>query len=116
MANRTGKGYFPPGVSGNPGGRPLGFSHLIRERTNDGADLVDFALSILQGKRGARLQQRLEALQWLADRGWGRAVQSIEASGPGGGPIVVSQGPDLSQLSDGELADLERLITRISSN
>jgi hypothetical protein len=80
---------FRPGESGNVGGRPKGFGALIREQTRDGAELVDFALSILRGKRGAKLDQRLDALCWLADRGWGKAIQSTEITGANGGAIIV---------------------------
>jgi hypothetical protein len=80
---------FPKGVSANPGGRAKGFASLIREQTNEGADLVDFAIRVLQGKLSAKLPQRLQALEWLADRGWGKAIQSTEISGPEGGAIVV---------------------------
>lgn len=64
---------FPKGVSGNPGGRPRGFVHAIREATNDGDELVQFMLSVLRGEvAGTRLRDRVEAATWLADRGFGR--------------------------------------------
>jgi hypothetical protein len=95
----TGKGFMP-GVSGNAGGRPRGLASLARERTRDGALLIEFAVEILQGKpidmemvfpaketggqpTIVRYQQtppprlRLEAAMWLADRGWGKPIQGV---------------------------------------
>jgi hypothetical protein len=79
---------FPPGVSGNPGGRPRGVARLAREATNDGADIVAFFVSILQGRTppigggkssGHRpsLKDRIEAARWLADRGFGKAPITV---------------------------------------
>jgi len=73
---------FRPGQSGNPGGRPRGLAGRIREATREGADLVTFAMRVLNGEtRGVTMRDRLEALYWLADRGWGKPVQSVELSG-----------------------------------
>jgi uncharacterized protein DUF5681 len=73
---------FQPGTSGNPGGRPKGFASRIREATREGSDLVAFALSVLQGRiPGVRIEHRLEALHWLADRGWGKPALSVELRG-----------------------------------
>ena len=33
---------------------------------------------------------RVKAAEILLDRGWGKPKQEIEASGPGGGPLVIS--------------------------
>jgi len=66
-----------PGVSGNPSGRPRGFTRLIRDSTEEGLELVTFALSIMRGRRKAPIKLRFEAMCWLADRGWGRAVIMI---------------------------------------
>ena len=44
----TGRG-FPPGQSGNPGGRPKGLATLAREAVGDGRDLVAFYLAVLKG-------------------------------------------------------------------
>lgn len=87
--NRGGNGRFLPGNRANPGGRPKGLAALIRQRTGDGAELVEFALKILRSRsQDARL--RLQAMEWLADRGFGRAVQSHEVTGEGGGAVVFT--------------------------
>jgi hypothetical protein len=74
--------------SPNPGGRPKGLASLVRERTRDGADLVDFMVKLFHNKRQP-LRYRLEAAAWLADRGFGKALQQMELTGPEGGPMEV---------------------------
>lgn len=76
---------FQPGQTGNPGGRPRSLSSLIREQTLDGRELVAFMMNVLRGKRKASLRQRMEAVAWLADRGFGKVSQPL--TGEGGGPL-----------------------------
>lgn len=76
---------FLPGNSANPGGRPKGLASLVREQTKDGQELVRFMLGVLRGRK-TPLRQRMEAAAWLADRGFGKALQQMEVSGPDGGP------------------------------
>lgn len=87
--NRRVAGRFAPGHSGNPGGRPKGLAALIRQRTGDGIELVEFALKILRS-RSQDPRLRLQAMEWLADRGFGRAVQSHEVTGADGGAVVFT--------------------------
>lgn len=74
---------FPRGKSGNPGGRPkaaVAMAALIREKTNDGADLVDFALKVQKGEipEMADAKSRRWAHDWLSDRGFGKPIQDID--------------------------------------
>lgn len=71
---------FSKGVSGNPGGRAKSFGNFIREQTNDGKELVELALRLLRKSR--KDQTRMEALKWLADRGWGKAVEVLKDERP----------------------------------
>lgn len=81
------------GQSGNPAGRPKMASQLARlarSKTQDGLELVEFAVAVMRGEvvgaPGAQgdeperpsVHDRMDALKWLADRGWGKAVEHIE--------------------------------------
>jgi hypothetical protein len=102
---------FPPGVSGNPGGRPRGFVAAIREQTRDGEELVDFMLRVLRGQLpDVRLRDRLDAATWLTDRAFGRPRQ-IEP------PDEKPQGEsaprlNLRDLTDEELETLAALLAK----
>jgi hypothetical protein len=76
---------FPPGKSGNPGGRPKGFVAAIREATDDGLELVSLMLQVLRGELpGVRLRDRLEAASWLADRGFGKPTVAVDVTASDG--------------------------------
>jgi hypothetical protein len=66
---------FPRGVSGNPGGRPKGLARYVRELVgNDGRRIADFMLRVLDDET-ERTETRMQAAQWLADRGFGKPTQ-----------------------------------------
>ena len=69
---------FPKGVSGNPGGRPKGLAKRIRAETRDGEELVEVMLSVLRDKTASR-RDTMQAATWLADRGFGRPIQTLRA-------------------------------------
>ena len=77
--NRLENGRFGKGMVANPGGRPKGLASYVREQTDDGQNLVDFYVSVFDGsyrigRSAPSLRQRMEAADWLADRGHGKAV------------------------------------------
>jgi Family of unknown function (DUF5681) len=76
---------FAPGVSGNPGGRPKGLVRRIHEETGDGAELVDYMLSVFRDGHEST-KSRVQAATWLADRGFGKPTQTqaVELSADGG--------------------------------
>ena len=88
----------------NRTGRPKSFGRIVRELTNDGQELIETALGIMRGelvikdnkvtKFGveqvdtvANHKVRLDAVQFLAEQGWGKPAVSVELSGPEGGPM-----------------------------
>ena len=95
MTNEVGRGNTPAardkdglwlkgGASPNPSGRSPGFASYIRTLSLDGEKLVDKVWQILlhpKGKGIAAQKLQLECIQWLADRGFGKAVQNVEHSG-----------------------------------
>lgn len=81
---------FVAGQSPNPAGRPKGISALVREQTREGAEVVEFMVAVLRGRRKAPLRLRMEAAAWLADRGFGKAPQPTELSGPEGAPLPLA--------------------------
>ena len=90
---------FPPGVSANPGGRPRTdpeVKAILRQR---GPDAIRTILEIMDNP-AEETKHRLAAAVNIADRAYGKPVQSI--SGPDGEPLNVAF--DLSQVTDEQLA------------
>lgn len=50
---------------------------------------VNTLVSVMAGGEGIPAAAQVSAAKELLDRGYGKATQSIEASGPDGGPITV---------------------------
>lgn len=60
----------------------------IRRKTHNGREIVEFMLNVLRGEnvKHIKTKDRLEAAKFLADRGWGRAVeQSVQLRLEAGG-------------------------------
>ena len=77
---------------GQPGpGRPRGsgMAAKIQKAMSEGQELVDFWLGLFRDK-SARLPYRMQAAEWLGDRGWGRPTQSLEHAGVEGRPVEVT--------------------------
>lgn len=105
---RDEKGRVVKGYSLNPGGRPKGLAALAREKTRDGAELLEFWLEIMRDK-SAHKRDRISASVEIANRGFGRPVdvtltKSLDATDPQTSPLTVEQLEALASLSSDVLA------------
>ena len=112
-----------PGQSGNPRGGAsllLSLAARIRRASGDGQELVDFFVSVFRGQPIPvpgrrvpvipRLEHRMHAAAWLADRGWGRARETIEVAGEE--PSPAERLRMLRQLSDEERETVRVILQR----
>jgi hypothetical protein len=114
------------GTSGNPAGTSRrqqsaarALAMRIQQETRDGAEVVDFALAVLrhggvnQGSGAAMhglgevtLTDKRWAADYLTDRGWGKAPQTIEIQTEGEPmPAIVLRG-----VTDDDLDAAERVL------
>jgi hypothetical protein len=126
---------WQPGQTGNPAGNqaPLrSFAVRIRQETGYGREIAAFYLAIMRGepikmphkviRRGRygkktiqalyvrpTLDQRIDAAAWLADRGWGKAKETIELTGEA---TPAQRLELLRRLSDDEREQLRSLLQR----
>lgn len=100
--NRTGKGGFAKGVSGNPSGRSR---RHIGDLSREARRYAQLGLSTLvQICRKGIERNRLVAARELLDRGYGRPIQAVD---------VLTLSKKLNEMTPDELAGLEaRLLTR----
>jgi len=107
MANLTGKGFFKPGVSGNPGGRPRQVGEVRKLAMEFTGEAVELLAEIMRNVK-APLQARAAAANTLLDRAIGKPEVSakIENStvAPPGGPRL-----DLDRLTESDWTVLESL-------
>jgi hypothetical protein len=61
---------------------------LVRERTHDGDDLVQFHVKLFNNRKAA-MRYRIEAAAWLSDRGFGKVTLPLEHTGADGGPLAI---------------------------
>ena len=105
--NKTGRGGFKPGASGNPGGRPRAASIIALEARKHGLAMVGVLNAI--ARRGKSEQARIAAAVALLDRGYGKSSQSVELNFHA--DILKKR---LTELTPEELRILEEQTIRIS--
>jgi hypothetical protein len=80
MQDRDSKGRFPVGQSGNPGGKAKGLERRVRDLIGDDIDKMTLSLRDIVLDPSAPRRDRIEAYKVLADRGWGKARQTVDVS------------------------------------
>jgi hypothetical protein len=108
IVKRAANGHLLPGSTANPYGRPkrgLALSDVIRDKLSqkpDGESATNLeailSKTIAQAKEGDA-----QARQWLSDRGWGRAPETIEVM-VGKIDVVID---NLEELNSGDSEDTE---------
>ena len=90
MANKTGKGGFQKGKSGNPGGRPAELAE-VQDAAREHTQAAIARLAFWMGTDNPKAS--VSAALALLNRAWGMPVQPI--AGHDGGQLVITWGkPD----------------------
>jgi len=116
------------GQSGNPSGRPKGAKGLakyIQQQTQDGRDLADFVLAVARGQEiptnyiGKKdglpvvhrptLSDRQWAINFLANRGFGKPLETIEVADITENTRTLTQA-DLDAMDPIQLKAVEALL------
>lgn len=85
---------FKPGQSGNPGGRPRkiiteGYESILREVIVRNKKRDTRLRHMLRAIVDEAIQGKIPAIAEITDRVEGKAVQAVQMSGPGGGPMQI---------------------------
>lgn len=130
-SGRLPDGRFAPGASGCPGGRALAvtrFARHIKELDGeDGKAIVRIAFSIARGeltwteyvgKEALPIQaepsarDRMDAVRWLRENGWGKAVPASELIDPDELPPLT----EIEASSAAHLNQAQRLLSGLMSH
>jgi hypothetical protein len=76
--------------SANPGGRPVGSLRELAELCRQHGPMA-VATLVEIAQHGGQESDRIAASKVLLDRGYGKATERVELSGPDGGPLNVRE-------------------------
>jgi hypothetical protein len=85
------------------------FSELVLKQTRNGEELLEFVLKVFRDDQ-MPFRDRMIAMNWLADRAFGKAPQHVDVDVSVGGQEPQDQtGMDFSKLSTEELHKLQEM-------
>ena len=82
---RDGAGIWRKGVSGNPGGRPAGYSEFVAAARAEGPASLAELIRLRDGSENDSV--RVSACREILDRGYGKPAQAVQLTGADGGPV-----------------------------
>lgn len=106
---RSSKGQFLPGNTGNPGGVPNGSADvraLARTLTTEAIHRLAYWM------RSDDARASVPACNALLDRGWGKPAQAVEVTGRNGEPLQAAPSTDLSKLTGSEFKTFRKLLLK----
>jgi hypothetical protein len=98
VSNTSGNGYFSPGVSGNPGGRPRGLSALQIEARRHAEDAIKRLAHLMH--KGTPDAVQVAACREMLDRAYGKPQQTVD--------LDIAVANRINELNLEDLAALER--------
>lgn len=99
---------FPPGVSGNPGGRPKEFPDFRRRLLENTDEAFDALMA--EVRAGS-----IEALKVFFAYAFGKPPKEVQITGKGGGALRIGV-YDFSKLSDEKVKLLESTLAEVVVN
>ena len=105
MENRTNRGTFKPGHSGNPSGRPKIAAEVRALAQEHSAEAIELLVEIMRNKNAA-VTSRTAAANAILDRAIGRPEFSGKIE-----TCQVNAEPNFENLTETEFALLERIHT-----
>ena len=103
-------GKFLPGHPSASSGRPKSLATKIMELTDNGNEILQLMMMIMRGQLPeASLKDRMEAAKFLTDRGFGRALETVEVSGTLENKFVLQ----VDGMSERDLDDAAKALAKL---
>ena len=93
---------FPKGQSGNPGGRPAALRDVTELARSYAPDAIKTLAAVMLDEETPPAA-RVGAASAILDRGFGKAPQAVQMSGPDGGPIETHEYTNADRVAGADL-------------